>query len=224
MTYRLAIGERTYSSWSLRGWLLFAAFDIPVEVVEVPLDSPDFEQGLAPFAPARTVPALAIEGGGVVWDTLAIAMTLAERHPEVAFWPEGRAARGLARAMVAEMHAGFAALRGACPMNLRTAFEYSPSDAVRADLARLEALWAAAPGGAGPWLFGRYTVADAFFAPVAARIAGYGLPVGGRAAAYAESHLAHPAFLAWRREGLANSRRLAHDEVGLPERPWPAPA
>jgi glutathione S-transferase len=223
MTYVLAIGERSYSSWSLRGWLLFANFGIPVETVALPLDSPGFAAGLVAFAPARTVPALRIAGEGAVWDTLAIAETLAERHPEAAHWPEAPGARALARALAAEMHSGFAALRAGCPMNLRTAFEgYAPSEAVLRDLRRIETLWDATPGGReGPWLFGRYTVADAFYAPVAARIAGYGLPVGPRAAAYVAAHLADPGFRAWRAEALADTRRLEADECGLPERPWP---
>ncbi len=221
MTYRLAIGERTYSSWSLRGWLAFAAFGLEVEVVEARLDHPEFLQDLAEFAPARTVPALRIEGVGVMWDTLAIAETLVERHPEIAFWPRDPQARMQARAMAAEMHSGFAALRAECPMNLRATFlGLVPSEAVRKDLARIETLWDMAPGG--PWLFGDYTLADAFFAPVAARIAAYGLPVGPRARDYTAAHLAHPAFRAWRAVALADPRRVEADETGLPEGPWPA--
>jgi glutathione S-transferase len=221
MTYTLAIGERTYSSWSLRGWLAFAAFGLEVEVVPVRLDHPEFLADLAPFAPARSVPALRIEGVGVVWDSLAIAETLAERHPEIAFWPRDPLARMQARAMAAEMHAGFTALRGgSTPMNLRATFlGLVPSAAVLKDLARIEALWEAAPGR--PWLFGDYTLADAFFAPVAARIAAYRLPVGPRAQEYTAAHLAHPAFRAWRAAALADPRRVEADETGLPEGPWP---
>jgi glutathione S-transferase len=222
MTYVLAIGERAYSSWSLRGWLLFANFGIEVETVSLELDSPNFAAGIASFAPARTVPALRIAGQGPLWDSLAIAETLAERHPEAGHWPTAPGDRALARSLAAEMHGGFRALRDACPMNLRTAFEgLVPDDAVLRDLERIETLWAAAPGGEGPWLFGRYTAADAFFAPVAARIAGYGLAVGAGAAAYVAAHLADPAFRAWRSAALEDPRRLEADEVGLPERPWP---
>ena len=222
MTYVLAIGERAYSSWSLRGWLLFAKFGITVETVSLPLDSPDFAAGLAAFAPARTVPALRIAGVGPGWDTLAIAETLAERHPEAGHWPQAAGQRALARAMAAEMHGGFVALRAACPMNLRTAFEgLEPAEAVLRDLGRIERLWTAAPGGDGPWLFGRYTAADAFYAPVAARIAGYGLAVGAPARAYVAAHLADPAFREWRALALEDGRRVPADECGLPERAWP---
>jgi glutathione S-transferase len=222
MTYTLAIGERAYSSWSLRGWLVFAAFGLEVKTVPVRLDHPEFLGDLAPFAPARTVPALRIEGVGVVWDTLAIAETVAERHPEIAFWPRDPVARMQARAMAAEMHSSFTGLRGGTtPMNLRASFlGLVPSEAVLKDLARIEALWSAAPGR--PWLFGEYSLADAFFAPVAARIAAYGLPVGERAQEYTAAHLAHPAFREWREAALADPRRVEADETGLPEGPWPA--
>lgn len=222
MVYRLAIGDRCYSSWSLRAWLIFAVFGIPVETVAVRLDHPGFAADLAPFAPARTVPALRV-GEVVVWDSLAIAESLAERHPEAGLWPAAPADRALARSMAAEMHAGFAALRASCPMNLRTGFAgFVPDAAVRADLARIEALWSRAPRGGAGWLFGRYSVADAVFAPVAARIAGYGLPVGVAAQAYVAAHLAEPAFRAWRAAALGpGHRRLPADERELKEVPWP---
>jgi glutathione S-transferase len=229
MTYTLAIGDRSYSSWSLRAWLVFEKAGIPVAPVPVPLDSPAFAERLAPFAPARTVPALRIEGVGILWDTLAIIETLAERHPESGIWPRAPGQRGLARAMVAEMHAGFAPLRSACPMNLRTGFAgFEPSLAVRADLERIEALWAAAravrdPAG-GTWLFGAWSAPDAFFAPVAARIAAYGLPVGPQAAAYVTAQLADPPIRRWRAEGIAERRVLAAEELDLSRRPWPGPA
>ncbi len=227
MTYRLAIGERAYSSWSLRGWLCFAAFGIEVETASLPMDTPDFAAGLVPFAPSRTVPALRIEGVGVVWDTLAIAETVADRHPETAFWPADAAARGMARALVAEMHSGFAALRRACSMDLRATYPgFVPAPEVMADIARIETLWAAAramPGAArGPWLFGAYSLADVFYAPVAARIAGYCLPVGKEGAAYVAAHLGHPAFLDWRKAALAETRILPTAPEGLEAGPWPA--
>ncbi|WP_297971880.1 glutathione S-transferase, partial [uncultured Amaricoccus sp.] len=195
MAYVLAIGDRAYSSWSLRGWLAFAKFDIPVTPRLARLYAPEFAALLAAdFAPARTVPALRIEEAGgnlVLWDTLAIAETLAERHPERGLWPADPAARCLARSLAAEMHAGFTALRSACPMNLRRCYAgFVPDAAVLADLAQIEALWTAARtrhGGGEPWLFGAYSLADVFFAPVATRIATYGLPAGPAAMAYVEA-------------------------------------
>ena len=147
MSYVLAIGDRSYSSWSLRGWLLFARFGLPVTVVSARLYSPDVARVLAGFGGARTVPALRVDApaGFAVWDSLAIAETLADRHPEAGLWPADPAARGLARALAAEMHSGFSALRDACPMNLRRCYAgFVPDAAVLADLARIEALWAMA--------------------------------------------------------------------------------
>ncbi|HEU0223598.1 MAG TPA: glutathione S-transferase family protein [Paracoccaceae bacterium] len=226
MTYVLAIGDRTYSSWSLRGWLMFAAFGLPVTVRSARLYTADFAALLEEFAPARRVPAAKIDGAPV-WDSLAILETLAERHPKAGHWPEPPDLRALARSMVAEMHSGFTALRSACPMNLRQAFRgFEPSAEVRADLDRIEALWALAreASGDGPWLFGRYSAADAYFAPVASRIATYGLAVGPGAAAYVGAHLAEPNFRRWRAMGLAENYVQPDYDPGLPVAPWPGPA
>ncbi|MFY0692331.1 MAG: glutathione S-transferase [Paracoccaceae bacterium] len=215
MTYELLIGDRSYSSWSLRGWLLFAKFDLPVEVVETRLYEPGFAEALKAFAPARTVPVMRLPEGGVVMDTLAIAETLAERHSESGFWPKDANARGFARAITAEMHSGFQALRGDCPMNLRRSYAGFPArPEVRADLERIALLWAQAKSlsdGSGPWLFGAYSVADVFFAPVATRIATYQLPVDAAAQAYVATALRDPALLAWRDLGLKQAPQAAYD-------------
>ncbi len=230
MTYVLAIGDRSNSSWSLRGWLMFARFRLPVEVRMARLYSPEVASLLTAFRPARTVPALRIEdpaGSAVLWDTLAIAETLAERHPNLGLWPADATARAMARSIAAEMHASFQPLRDACPMNLRRAYRgYEPTEEVLKDLSRIELLWSTARathGASGTWLFGAYSLADIFFAPVAARIATYGLPVGPDAAAYVALHLADPAFLDWRAEGLADPFVQAHYDLDLPERAWPGP-
>jgi glutathione S-transferase len=228
MTATLAIVDPAYSSWSLRGWLLFRRFGLPVTVETFHLGAPELAAFHDRFAPARTVPALRMDGGLlVVWDSLAIAETLAERHPDIGFWPADPAARALARSLAAEMHASFRALRDACPMNLRRAYlGFEPPEAVLSDVGRIEALWSTARTRrlAGPWLFGDYTIADAFFAPVATRIATYSLPVGPEAAAYVAAHLADPAFLEWRALGLADPVVQPQYELALAERPWPGPA
>ena len=224
MSYTLGIGDRSYSSWSLRGWLAFAAFGIPVAVRCARLYTDELPRLLADFAPARTVPALRLPEGGVVWDSLAIVETLAERHPEAGHWPTDPALRAQARSLAAEMHSGFQALRQNCPMNLRASYaDYNPPDDVRADLARIAALWAAAQDrSGGPWLCGAYSAADAFFAPVASRIATYGLPVPAPAQAYVAAHLAHPAFRAWRAEGLAEGPdQPFYARPQLTPRAWP---
>lgn len=228
MTYHLAIGDRSYSSWSLRGWLLFANFGIPVETHSGVLYSDDLQRLLAEFSPARLVPALRTPEGEVIGETIAIAETLAERHPDAGIWPKDPAARMMARYMVAEMHAGFGSLRSACPMNLLKSYEDStPSAEVLADLRRIETIWARARerfAAAGPWLFGSYSAADAFFAPVAARIAGYNLPVSAEAAAYVNAHLADGAFRRWRAMGQAQNLEQPAYKMPYAERPWPGPA
>lgn len=230
MTYVLAIGDRSYSSWSLRGWLMFARFGLPVTLRAAPMYTGAFDAMLAEFGNARTVPALRVvddAGGFAVRDTMAIAETLAERHPDRGLWPTAPAARALARSLAAEMHCGFTALRTACVMNLRRAYlGFEPSPTVRADLDRIVSLWAEAPqacGSGSPWLFGDYCLADVFFAPVAARIASYGLSVGEEAQTYVAAHLADPAFRAWRAAGLADPVVQAGYDLDLPERPWPGP-
>lgn len=225
MTYDLYIGDRTYSSWSLRGWLMFEKFGLPYRLHMVGLYSGTMAEDLADLAPARLVPVMRSPEGIVVGETLAMAETLAERHPEAGLWPQDPAAKALARWLAAEMHAGFAALRTACPMQLLRQYGgFVASEAVQADLDRLETIWGLARsrfGADGPWLFGRYSIADAFYAPVAARIAGYGLEVGPVSRAYTEAHLADPAFRAWREEGLKVTYDPEPYAIDLPHLPWP---
>jgi len=225
MTYDLFIGDRAFSSWSLRGWLMFEKFSIPHRVHMVGLYSGTMADDLAPLAPARLVPVMRTPEGTVVGDTLAMAETLAERHPRAGLWPADPAARALARWLVAEMHSGFTALRGACPMQLLKVYEgFTPSQAVLADLARIETLWSLARARHGtetPWLFGAYSLADVFFAPVAARIAGFDLPVSAAARAYVAAHLADPALRAWRAEGLKTTYDPEPYALDLPSRAWP---
>jgi glutathione S-transferase len=228
LTYDLAIGDRAYSSWSLRGWLLFDAFNLPVRVQRARLYTDDLPRLLEGFFPARTVPVMRTAEGTVVAESLAIAEELASRHPEAGLWPKDPAARAVARMLAAEMHAGFTALRSHCPMNLRISYTgCDPTDAVLADLARLETIWSWArreTGAQGPWLCGAYSAADAFFAPVAGRIAGYNLPVGAEAAACVAAHLAHPSFRRWRAMGFADGADQEFYRRDYPRRPWPGPA
>lgn len=225
MTTELVIGDRMYSSWSLRAWLLFDMFEIPVKTHLAPMLTEEFHATLARFAPARLVPVIRYKGH-VVSDTLAIAETLAEDFRQL--WPSDPARKALARSLAAEMHSGFPDLRNACPMNLRTAFEFEEvSTGVASDLARLEELWARARAAApdGPWLLGPYSIADAMFAPVAARIAGYGLPVSEDANAYVNAHIASGSFRRWRAMAFASDQKLArYEENGLQRKPWPGPA
>ena len=224
MTYRLLIGDRSYSSWSLRGWLPFAVWEIPVTVEATILYRDQFARDLAAFAPGlRSVPAVWTPAGGLLSDSIAIAWHLAEAFPDRGLLPADPVDRAMAQSLIATMHAGFQPLRSACPMNLRNAWEgFVPSEAVLADLARLEALWGAAlDRSGGPFLFGAYTLAYVFYAPVAMRIAGYGLPVSARAAAYVAAHLAHAPLRHWRALGETEGPEQPTYEMGLPRRPFP---
>ena len=210
---KLYIGNKNYSSWSLRPWLLMRQTGIAFEEVPLRFDSfaPDsqFKQALAGISPTGQVPVL-VDGALAVWDTLAIAETLAEMHPDQGVWPRDAAARAQARSVCAEMHSGFGALRSACPMNIEAhlpdvgALALRDKPGVRADLDRLIAMWQQllAEHG-GPLLFGRFSVADAFYAPVVMRLKTYALPVPPEVAAYMEHLCALPGVKAWVDAALA---------------------
>ncbi|GFE63319.1 glutathione S-transferase [Litoreibacter roseus] len=225
MTYTLILGDRTYSSWSLRGWLLFEKFGIPADTKFVDFSSRDVADQLSKYAPARTVPTVVTPEGAIVSDTLAIAEELATRHPKAGLWPGDPKLRATARAATAEMHSSFGALRSECPMHLGQAYVNAPvSEGVSDDLRRLETIWAHARElSYGPWLFGDYSVADAFFAPVAARIAGYGLEVNEFAADYVARHLADTAFRQWRAMGLVGDTALPWYVKSYRTTTWPGP-
>ena len=225
MTDLLHIGDYAYSSWSLRGWLLFDRFGLDHEVNLVDFTKNSVAEQLN-LPPARTVPCVEFADGGLAWESLALAEELASRNPEAGLWPADPVLRATARSLAAEMHAGFATLRDFCPMNLRLAYSGVPvSDALAADLARIEDIWSfALAQSGGPWLGGDYSVADAFFAPVAARIAGYGLPVGAEAQTYVARHLADPAFRRFRALGLVQGATLARYAKPWDTRNWPGPA
>lgn len=216
MTWTLIIGDRTYSSWSLRGWLLFAAFDIPVQVQQHPMYSPELMAALQGLSSGSKLVPQMVSDGHAVWDTLAMAETLAEAHPHM--WPADPVDRARARSMVAELHSGFTALRGTCGMNLRHVYDgFEVTEAVQRDLDRLQVLWADADG----WLFGDYSIADVFFAPVATRIVTYGLPVSDAMHAYVQKHLDHLPMRQWRARGLAESFVQPGYDLDLPTRDWP---
>ena len=227
MTYQLVIGDRAYSSWSLRGWLFFDAFGIPVKTVSARLYTDELPTLLRQYHPARTAPTMRTPDGVVVPETIAIAEELATRHPEAELWPAQPRARAVARVLAAEMHAGFTALRSYCPMNLRVSYaDCGPPAEVLADLDRLQVIWDWArteTGSKGPWLCGAYSAADAFFAPVATRIATYNLPVAPAAADYVKAHLSHPSFRRWRAMGLVDGADQDFYRRDYPRRDWPGP-
>ncbi len=186
------IGNKLYSSWSLRGWLLLAAFDIPFEETIIPLDEPDTAQKIQAVSPAGRVPVL-IDGEITVWESLAIAEYLHDKFPDRQIWPRDAAARAHARAISSEMHAGFAALRGACPMNLGKRYQRRDRGGdVDADVARIEDVWREARAEFGsqtsePFLYGKFSAADAMYAPVATRLDTYDFDVQAVTDAYVQA-------------------------------------
>ncbi|MDP3701397.1 MAG: glutathione S-transferase family protein [Hylemonella sp.] len=219
---KLTIGNKNYSSWSMRPWVLMRQAGIPFEEVMVRFDAFDagsqFKQALAGLTPTGKVPVLS-DGELVIWDTLAIAEYLAEQFPEKQLWPADKAARARARSVCAEMHAGFTALRSHCPQNIEAslpevgALIWRDQAAVRADVARLVAMWSEllAQHG-GPMLFGQFSNADAYYAPVCMRLKTYSLPVPPHIAAYVERVAALPATAAWIGDARAEQDFLAFEE------------
>ena len=200
---KLLIGNRNYSSWSLRPWLVLKHFEFPFEDEVLQIGGPGYQDALRRRSPTGRVPVL-IDGDMVLPETIAIIEYLADLHPNAGIWPADLRERALARAASAEMHGGFGAIRAAAPMNLRASHPNRvAADAVADDLARLGTLW----GGllersGGPYLFGAFTAADAMFAPMASRIRTYALPVADMVGRYVEAIYALPAFQAWLGEAL----------------------
>ena len=215
----LVFANRNYSSWSMRPWLAMKAAGIAFDEVLIPLDLSDTKARIAEYSPAGKMPVL-LDGDCVVWESLAILEHLAERFPEARLWPADRVARAHARAITAEMHAGFMDLRRECPMNLwRPPEPRALSEGALRDVARIDAMWSEARarfGEGGPFLFGAFTAADAMYAPVAARLRTYSVPVSPHSAAYVEAIHALPAFQDWRRAALAEPWEVAQDEVDWP--------
>jgi glutathione S-transferase len=223
MALQLYIGNKNYSSWSMRPWVLLRQAGIPFEEIMVRFDSFDagssFKQQLKAISPVGKVPVL-VDEGFPIWDTLAIAEYVAERFPDRQLWPADPRARARARSVCAEMHSGFTALRGACPMNIEASLPdvgrliWRDQPGVRADVARLCGLWgellAAQP--AGSLLFGAFTVADAFFAPVCMRIRTYDLPVPADIRAYVDRVAALPGVKDWIDGALAEQDFLDFEE------------
>ncbi|WP_421697494.1 glutathione S-transferase family protein [Ancylobacter sp.] len=219
MVLRLIIGNKNYSSWSLRPWLAMTALGIPFEEELVPLDAPDFKERIWARSPAGKVPVL-IDGEAVVWESSAILEHLAERFPEKGVWPSDPVARAYARSLATEMHNGFGALRSVAPMNLWRPVEARsfPEEALQ-DVRRITRRWGEARarfGGGGDFLFGAFCAADAMYAPVATRLRTYAIEVDPVAAAYVEAVHAHPAFVAWKEAALQETGALAEDEVDWP--------
>jgi glutathione S-transferase len=205
--YTLYIGNKNYSTWSLRAWVLMRGLRIPFVEKRIPLYRPGSELELREISPSGKVPCLH-DGESVVWDSLAIAEYLAERHRGV--WPDDANARAWARSAAAEMHSGFASLREEMGMNVRLRMRKAPSPAVAADIARILALWAEARTrfGDGEFLCGGFGAIDAFWCPVAFRFQSYAVPLEGTDAAYVHALLTLPAMREWANAAQSEIERI----------------
>ena len=215
MSYTLLIGNKNYSSWSLRPWLLLHAFGVPFTEKRYVFDTPEFAAEIQSrkFSPNGKVPVL-LDGGIVVWDSLAMSEYLAERH--AAMWPVDATARAHARCACAEMHSGFQAMRNSMPMNVRRSYPIAtPAEDVQKDIDRLQALWTEARGkfgAAGPFLYGEFSVADAYFAPVVFRFNTYAVKMSPVVADYVKALLAHPSMQQWIADSAAEKEVVDHEE------------
>lgn len=200
MHVTLYIGNRNYSSWSLRAWLVVAQASISCETILVPLDQEDTDERLRRLGPSGLVPVLD-DAGVLVWDSLAITEYLAERCPEAGIWPRDRHARATARAVSAEMHSGFSQLRGKLPMDMRNRYPKPPADPRLADdIERIQSIWRDCRqrfGKGGEYLFGAWSAADAMFAPVVSRFRSYGIEPDRTCAAYCRAVWTHPDMQSW---------------------------
>jgi glutathione S-transferase len=223
---KLYIGNKNYSSWSMRPWVLLTQADIPFEEVMLRFDDfhdqtyeqSAFKQSLRAITPVGKVPVL-VAGDLVVWDTLAIAEYLAEQFPDKQLWPQDRAARARARSICAEMHSGFTALRSACPMNVEAdlshagALIWRDNAGVRTEVQRLVTMWSGLlQEHGGPLLFGGFTAADAYYAPICTRLLTYALPLPKDIAAYVDRVCALPGVKAW-----IDQARAEHDFLDFEE-------
>jgi len=218
---QLVIGNKNYSSWSMRPWVLMRNAGIDFEEIKLRLElTPDsaFQRALARYTPAGRVPVLLIDGFAV-WDTLAIAEALADLRPDLPLWPHDPRQRARARSLCAEMHAGFSALRNHCPMNIEAALPevgarvLKAEAGVRQDLDRIDSLWRTQlEASGGPFLFGEFGIIDAYYAPVVVRTRSYGLPLSAPARAYAERVWASPGVSAWVADALTEHDFIVEDE------------
>ncbi len=207
---RIVIGDKNWSSWSMRPWLVLARTGESFDEVMVRLRREDSAAEIAQHSPSGKVPAL-VDGEVTIWDSLAICEYLADRFPKAKLWPEDRVARGLARAASAEMHSGFQSLRGECPMDLKLRIKADLTEATINDVRRIVRLWSDQRGwfaDQGPYLVGQWSIADAFFTPVATRFRTYGIALSdygdaGAAGRYAEALLETPEYKRWEDAALA---------------------
>ncbi|MES2076703.1 MAG: glutathione S-transferase family protein [Pseudomonadota bacterium] len=215
----LVIGNKNYSSWSMRPWVAMTAFGIPFQEVRVLLDQPDTANLIANYSACGRVPVL-LAGEMTIWDSLAICEYLAEQFQELHLWPQDVAARAMARSVCAEMHAGFADLRGAMAMNIRASHPgKGRSHGAQADIGRISEIWEECLSRFGhhQFLFGEFSIADAYFAPVVLRFRTYGVSLAPALNAYCGRVLAHPAVARWVDEAMAETETAPKHDAEMPE-------
>lgn len=211
---KLVIGNKNYSSWSLRPWLLLTQFNLPFEEINISLGAENVGDQLRQFSPSCRVPVL-IDGPVTVWDSLAICETVSERYLAGRGWPTEENNRAHARSISAEMHSSFLALRHELPMNCRARRKIAISPMVQKDIARIDAIWSDCIASAGdPWLFGDFSIADCMFAPVVLRFRTYGIGVSDASQRYMDNMLANKHLQAWIDAGKKEIEVLAENEAG----------
>ena len=214
---KLVIGNKNYSSWSLRPWLLLSAFNVEFEEIQESLLQEGIKERFGKYSPSCKVPVL-IDGELSVWDSLAICEYVSEKYLNGRGWPEDIERRAEARAICAEMHSGFMALRNEMPMNCRATRKLELSAAAKADNSRIDSIWShytEQNAHIGPWLFGEFSIADCFFAPVAFRFATYGVSLSVSAQTYSSLLLNHKSVAEWKEAGQAEIEIIARDEAGV---------
>lgn len=220
MTPVLYVGNRNYSSWSMRPWLALAWSGVDFETRDVELDADGYGEGriaaVAAVSPSGRVPALDVDGV-TIWDSLAICEWAAERAPGAPLWPQDATERAVARSLACEMHSGFAAIRDELPCNIRRRSPTpSLSDAARREVARIDAILASQAEraqGRGPYMFGRRGIVDAFYTPIATRMRSYAIPLGAAAGAYRDALLEDDAFLRWESEAQASWKAMSRGDA-----------
>lgn len=215
---KLVIGNKNYSSWSLRPWLLLSAFDIPFEEIRIPLFTQDTRSELAKYTRAGKVPVLH-DGGIIVWDSLAICEYVSERYLAGKGWPSDSKSRAEARSCCAEMHSGFFTLREKMPMNCRaTGHRVDMTPDLKKDIARIDNLWTELREeylASGPWLFGTFSIADCMFAPVVFRFNTYSPEISATSRNYMKHVLSHPDVMQWLEHAVNESEVIESSEVGM---------
>ena len=215
---KLIIANKNYSSWSLRGWMALKAFNIPFEEIKLTLSTEAFYKELAQYTPIGKVPVL-LDGDLSVWDSLAICEYINENNLDGKGWPADKHQRARARSIVADMHSGFFGIRNEMPMNCRAKRHVELSDQAKQEVANLDRIWSEQRHNNaqnGPYLFGEFSLADAFFAPVIFRFMTYGIELSDTAREYHQTMLAHPAMKAWLEDALTETDIVEADEAGEP--------